>query len=200
MICKKCGENNTGDNRFCFSCGAKLIVDNSDKEKQRYQSHLGLETMRVGISVFGLLILNWLIMSMAFMKDLRFPESRIMPSQILETIIYLVILIVLLRFSRYLARRWPFAFPKYYQAVLFFETILILIALSLFYSSTTWIIRELVSDAEGMLVYQLLFVIIAVILIVRACIYFYQVLPRWLHQINQSMQLPADPTITQDDD
>jgi hypothetical protein len=200
MICPKCGENNTEDNSFCISCGAKIGTDISEKERQRYRSHLGLETMRVVISVFGLLILNWLVMSMGFIRDLRFPGSRIMPTQIIESIIYLVILIILLRFSKYLANRWPFAFPKYYQAVLFFQTILILVALSLFYGSTTWIIQELVTDAQGMLVYQLLFVTIAVILIVRACIYFYQVLPRWLHQMTQSMQLPADPTITEDKD
>lgn len=189
MLCPNCGTENDASNVFCVECGARLKQSSLD-DKTRARKYLGVETFRVLIFVFGLLILNWLLMNMSFLEDLQFRVTKVNTAMIIKSIIYLVIVAILLRYAVYLGKMWQKAFPKFFQAALFFQTIFYLIAISVFYDSTLWIFQQYVEDQQIILIYQLILAVLAVILLIRGFVYFYEILPLWLHKIDLSLPTP----------
>jgi len=176
-----------------MTCGANLMVNDpvvSAKEESRKK--LSIETIRTIISIFGLLILNWLIKSMSFLEDLQIPESDLAIELIVKSVIYLLIIVLLLRYAGNLGSLWKKAFSNFSQAAVFFQTILFILCLSVLYDSTLWLFKQYVEDPQILLIYQLILGGIAVVLIIRAGVYFYQVLPLWLRRINLSIDIPEE--------
>jgi len=193
MLCPKCFTENPKENRFCMNCGANLAGnDPVISSIGEHRKKLSIETIRTIISIFGLLILNWLVKSMSFLEDLRIPDFKLSTEVIVKSAIYILIIILLIRYAGYLGSLWKKAFPNFPQATVFFQTILFIICLSLLYESTLWLFTQYVEDPQVLLVYQLILGGIAIVLIVRAAIYFYQVLPKWLKRINLSIDIPDE--------
>lgn len=193
MLCQQCFTENPKENRFCMSCGESLTEPNAVvTPKEEHHKRLSVETIRFIISVFGLLILNWIVTSMSFLKDLQIPESDLSTEVIVKSVIYLLIIILLLRFASLIGYFWKKAFPNFSQAALFIQTILFLISLSVFYDSTLWLFNQYIEDPQILLIYQLTLGGIAIILLIRAGSYFYQVLPLWLKRINLTIDMPEE--------
>jgi hypothetical protein len=176
-----------------MNCGANLMVNEPVVlAKEESRKKLSIETIRTIISIFGLLILNWLIKSMGFMKDLQIQESNLTAEIVVKSVVYLLIIFLLIRYASYIGSLWKKAFPKFSQADVFFQTILFLICLSVLYEATPWLFQLYLTDPQINLIYRLTLGGIAIVLIVRASIYFYQVLPVWLKRINLKIDIPEE--------
>jgi transcription initiation factor TFIIIB Brf1 subunit/transcription initiation factor TFIIB len=185
MKCPNCGTENAENNSFCLECGARLEEKKMDN-RSMWRKKLTIEAFRVILFIFVLLILNSLFIDMNFLQDLanRLPKINLL--LIIKTILNFAIIIVILGFAKFIGIFWPKSFPKFFQAAFFIKLAIYLIALTIFYNSTIWAIQQYIMDSNVIFLYQILFGLVAVILLIRAFVELYQVLPIWLQNIDEN--------------
>jgi magnesium-transporting ATPase (P-type) len=210
MNCPKCDTENEPTNEFCINCGQPLqeSAGTAEPPVQRVvpppvppspppqpmarsiSELLQVLTIRMFVILVGLwllkVILNWL----PFIQDLRIPGSPISSSTIIDTIVYLIIVVLLVSYSRMLWVLWPQVLPRYREAATFLVMLIYIIILVVLYFAAEPLIRALVVNPTDILtVLQIVLFVIALLLLVYALVIVYQRLPFWLPSVRQQVNI-----------
>ena len=215
MNCPICTTENEPTNEFCINCGTRLqeIVGETNPGEQRpappppppppptpppqpmarsLSELLQVLTIRMVVILIGLwllkVILNWL----PFIKELRIPDLPLATTTIIDTIVYLIIIVLLISYSRMLWVLWPRVLPRYREAATFLVMLIYIIILVVLYLAIQPIIRALVPrPAEILTVLQLVLFVTALFLLVYALVIAYQRLPFWIPSVRQQVIFAA---------
>jgi len=158
MHCPYCNSPNDPSNRFCASCGKPLhgqaSPPSSATNEPAYSPRaiLGIQTARLLLSLLGLWLLKAILTGLPFVEELHIPEVDISTPSIISSLIYLVIVIVLVKYASLLSRLWPQAFPGYPQAASVWVAIVYLIVLAMAYNSSKPIFQAVTTDAQLMMI------------------------------------------------
>jgi magnesium-transporting ATPase (P-type) len=145
-------------------------------------------TIRMVVILVGLwllkVILNWL----PFIKDLRIPDSPLAISVIINTIVYVIIIGLLVSYSRMLWVLWPQVLPRYREAATFLVMLMYIIILIVLYFAVEPLIRALVARPSDIItILQIILFAIALLLLVYALVIVYQRLPYWLPSVKNQI-------------
>jgi RNA polymerase subunit RPABC4/transcription elongation factor Spt4 len=210
MNCPNCDTVNEPTNEFCINCGQPLQEPTGEAPQtprrvppappplppqpmaRTVSELLQVLTIRMVVILVGLwllkVILNWL----PFIQDLRIPGSPIASSMIIDTIVYLIIVVLLVSYSRMLWVLWPQVLPRYREAATFLVMLIYIIILVVLYFAAEPLIRALVVNPGDILtVLQIILFVIALLLLVYALVIVYQRLPFWLPSVRQQVNISA---------
>ncbi len=203
MNCPNCNTPNDPTNQFCVSCGKPLGEQTSTPAQpptaqppavaRSVPELLQVLTIRMLVILLGLwllrVILNWL----PFIRELRIPNSLVSIPTIINTLIYLIIIVWLVSYSRTLWVLWPQALPRYREAGSFLVMLIYIITLVVFYYAVRPLISVVGLGSEALTILQVILFIVALGLLLYAIVIVYQRLPFWLPAIRQSavFQSPA---------
>jgi hypothetical protein len=214
MNCPKCETPNDPENEFCINCGQPLQESTSEAAPPPIRTQppppmapiapipqpmarsvpelLQVLTIRMVVILVGLwllkVILNWL----PFIKELRIPDSPLAVSIIINTIVYLIIIGLLVSYSRMLWVLWPQVLPRYKDAATFLVMLIYIIILIVLYFAAEPLIRALASNpTEIITVLQIILFALALLLLVYALVIIYQRLPFWLPSVREQVTYAA---------
>ena len=153
---------------------------------------LGLYSLRTLVTLIGIWILKLIVVSLPFFKELRVPDFPLTVVQIVNVFISFVIVTVIVSFGLGLSRYWPLEFPKAPEAGTVFTMLIFLIGLIVAYGSIKDLLESLIYESEPVLILQIIFLVAAVLLLVRAALVVYQSLPKWLVNLRDSLATPPD--------
>lgn len=214
MNCPNCNTPNEPGYQFCVNCGQPLssqsqvpppagespapppVVQPQAPPRppiaRSLSELLQVLTIRIVVILVGLwllkVVLNWL----PFIQDLRIPNSPLSVSTIINTIVYLIIIALLVSYSRMLWVLWPQALPRYREASTFLVMLIYIVVLIVFYYAVQPLILAFASDPrEALTVLQVILFIVALILLVYAIVIVYQRLPFWLPSVRQRVTFTA---------
>ena len=207
MICPNCNTQNEPGYQFCVSCGQPLQQPNGESPTlppivkpptppqpiaRSVSELLQVLTIRMFVILVGLwllkVVLNWL----PFIKEMRIPDSPLPVATIINTIVYLIIIAMLVNYSRVLWVLWPQALPRYREAATFLVMLLYIVILIVFYYAVQPLVRVFASDSpEALILLQVILFVIALVLLVYAIVIVYQRLPYWLPSVRQRVTFAA---------
>ena len=212
MNCPNCNAENEPTNEFCINCGTPLqeSVNDTVPPVQRVfppqtpqppppqpmarsvSELLQVLTIRMVVILVGLwllkVILNWL----PFIEELRIPDLPLAVTTIIDTIVYLIIIGLLVSYSRMLWALWPQVLPRYREAATFLVMLIYIVVLVVLYLAIAPLIRALVTrPMEILTILQLVLFIAALSLLVYALVIVYQRLPFWLPSVRQQVTFSA---------
>lgn len=201
MNCPNCNTPNDSANQFCVNCGQPLGEQiSTPAQSPAVQSPaiqppaiarsvselLQVLTIRMVVILLGLwllkVVLNWL----PFIKELRIPNSPLPVPTIINTIVFLIIIVWLISYSRMLWVLWPQALPRYREAGSFLVMLIYLITLVVLYNAARPLVLTFAPGTEALTILQVVLFIIALFLLIYAIVVVYQRLPFWLPAIRQS--------------
>lgn len=199
MNCPNCGVMNDANNQFCQNCGTsliqsseKVVIDRTKSARNNVLSH----SFRFLICIFFLWIVKATLTSLGFVKELHIPNFPLSIMTIISIAILLMLLALLIGYSRVVALYWPQAFPNYQEAGSFWTAVIYLIILGLVYKilkpllqiirfDTGSISTQSASNFEQILILQLLLLVISVVVIFRAGTIIYYAIPRWYQKFRE---------------
>lgn len=190
MNCPSCNSPNPPENIFCMQCGQPLHNTSPNQSQTSANSWLGIQTVRVLISLFGLWVIKAVLTRLSFIRELRIPDFNLPPVTVVEIIIFILAVILLLAFARQLGVLWPRAYPAYAQIAPALNALIYALVLSFLYKILKPLVVGFMEDSEALLVLQLLFTFIALIILLRAAMLVYQKLPAWIDQWRKDFLIP----------
>jgi len=196
MNCPNCNTFNDAGNQYCMKCGKALPTEGLvpmggySSPGQALYSITG-QTL---ISVLMLYLLRSVLQGLSFIQDLQITNWHITTPEIISTIMYLLVLVLLVIFAHSLGYFWPQAFPRYSGIGVVLTAILYVIGLSVIYSMLKPVFLRFISDPEPMLILRIILALVALSLLGRAVIVIYQSLPTWLNNLRTSfLTMPSNP-------
>jgi hypothetical protein len=200
MNCPHCKTPNNPGSQFCIQCGENLsTLSPAETNVSSKKELLGILTIRMVVSLIGLMIVNSILIGLAFVQELNIPDFDIPTPTLISILIYLVAIGILINYASTLRNLWPKAFPKYAQAAFVFNALITLILLSMAYRIIKPIIRGFTNDATPFLITQSIFVVIALITLGRASAFVFQMLPSWIANLKAGI-LPVPMNIEKEGD
>jgi hypothetical protein len=193
MNCPHCGTPNDPSSKFCASCGQPLHGQASPPSSATYEpafsprAVLGIQTARFLLSLLGLWLLKAILTGLSFVEELQIPEVDVPTPSIIGTLIYLVIIVVLVRYAQLLGKLWTQAFPGYPQVASVGAAVVYLIALTAAYSGSKPIFRALTTDDEVLMIWQIVLVVLALLISIQVSATVYQFLPTWLSTCRRNL-------------
>ena len=153
---------------------------------------LGLYTLRTLVTLLGIWILKLIVVSLPFFKEIAIPDFPFTVVQIVNLFITIVVVVIIVNYGIGLSKYWPLEFPKAPEAGTVLTMIVFLIALITAYNSLKEVLETLVEGSEAVLILQIVFLVTSVMLLIRAALVVYQVLPKWLNTLRESISAPPD--------
>jgi len=163
-----------------------------NKENEKEYHVLGLYTLRTIVILIGIWILKLILVSLPFFKELSIPDFPLRIIQIVNIFISFVVIAFLINFALGISKYWPLEFPKAQEAGTVFSMFILLIALIISYGTLKDVLEALIFEPEPVLILQIIFLLIAIVLLLRAALVVYQALPRWLVNFKKSITEPPD--------
>ena len=160
---------------------------------------LGVLTLRLLFSLLGLWIANLILNGLAFVEELRIPDFDLPIPVLISSLIYLIMVVLLVNYARVLSSLWPQAYPRYPEAVHVLTSLVYLGVLAVGYKSLRPIFQYLIDDPEPLMVFQLVLVVIAIGIIIRAGLIIYNSLPAWIIRFRRSFEVSNKPVIKIED-
>ena len=195
MYCPRCNTYNDPSYQFCQSCGLDMRANNwrPSGQLQSPGQHMWTQSLRFVVMLFALWITRSLFTGLSFVRELTIPDFPLTPVMMVNLIIFGFIIFLLVRFAAMLSRYWPAAFPRFAGASAIINAVLYVILLSQIYRSLVPIFQTITRDSEPIMAFQVLLLFVALILVVRALILLYNLLPGWFSNL-QVETPPAAPT------
>lgn len=201
MNCPNCNTVNDSGSRFCISCGEPLLISaDSPAASQpfaRSPRHLlGIVTARVLIGLLLVWILRAILINLAFVETLRFPEVPLTAPQLVTMLTYLVAIVLLLGYARSLRSLWAQAFPKAAAFAPALTAIIYVLVLSAVYATLLPLFSAFIDDsADFILTLRIILLILAIILLGWAAKVIYDALPGWLSTVHFDLPVSSAPEI-----
>lgn len=151
---------------------------------------LGLYTLRTLVILLGIWILKLIIVALPFFKEIYIPDFPFTVVQIVDILITAIIAFVIVNYGIGLSKYWPVEFPKAPELGIVLTMIVFLIGLTSTYDTLKDILTTLDAGSEAVLILQIVFLVTAVLLLLRAAIVAYQSLPKWLSNLHDSFTNP----------
>ncbi len=182
MNCPNCSTPNEPQNQFCVNCRYPLTgqAQESRPLARSYPELLGVLTARLLILLIGSwllkLILNWL----PFTRQLIIPEINLPVSVLITSMIFLIVFFLLVNYARIVQAVWPKVYPKYQSLVPALSGLVYLLALVALYYALLPILSFISTGEDMTTVFQAVFFVVALILLVNVALIIYRRLPDWL--------------------
>jgi len=180
MNCTYCNTPNDAANQFCISCGKPLADAPKATQQNALRKYIGIVTARLVISLFGLWILNQILIGLQFAKDLQIPNFIVPTTDLITMLVSVIIMVLLISYTWTLGNYWPRAFPRFREAVEAFATFAYLIILGAVYKIGLPIIRPFSATNDPIVIFQAALLAVALVISIRACWILYHALPVWL--------------------
>lgn len=191
MNCPNCNTPNKPGSQYCIQCGEPLQVANQPQVKYGSAKEvLGIYTLRTLLALIGLAILNTILTGLSFIEELDIPDFDMTAPTLITILIYLVAITLLIQYTVTLKGLWPRAYPRYQQADSLFNAILYVIVLSMVYRVFKPFIFEFTFDTTPLLIVQLILIAFVLVILGRASIFVYQMMPVWISTLKESITPP----------
>ncbi len=191
MNCPYCDTPNDPSNQFCVHCGRSLHEAPAQATSDRSpdaKNYIFVHTFRIIVSLFGLWIINTILVGLNFIKELSIPQLPIRVTALITAFIVLIVIILLITYIRMFADAWPAAFPRLREAGSVFTALLSIVVLAVIYSFLKPILPIFTDQREPLMILQIALLIIAVILLFRAAAIVYHAIPLWFERLKQDWQ------------
>jgi hypothetical protein len=173
------------------------LTESTSNVSVRSQAELlGVLTLRLIFALLGLWIVNLILNGLAFVKDLRIPDFDMPIPVLISSLVYLIMAILLVNYARVLSTLWAQAFPRYPEAASVLTSLVYLGVLAVAYKSLHPVFLFFATDPEPLMIFQLVLLVIAVVIIVRAGLIIYNALPAWIIRFRRSFEVPRGPELT----
>lgn len=182
MNCPSCNTPNDPQNQFCVKCRYSLTGQaHAPRPLARsYPDLLGVLTARLLILLVGSwllkLILNWL----PFTRQLVIPEINLPVSVLITSIIFFIVFFLLVNYARVLQALWPRVYPKYQSLAPALSGLVYLFALVALYYALLPILGYISTGEDVTTLFQAVFFVVALVLLVNVALLIYRRLPDWL--------------------
>lgn len=182
MICPKCQTPNEPNSEFCMRCGTPLhLVEREGNPLSANRYHLFIETLKFVFMLLGLYLIQTILTSLQFVKDIRIPDFPITVIQMVEVVMGLIILVLVIAFAAGFSGLWGRAFPAASAAGNIITSFLYIIVLSVLYKGMMPVMESAFNEPEIYLILQVFFLIIAIILAASILITLNKTLPKWIN-------------------
>jgi hypothetical protein len=180
-----------------MNCGQALPTEGAELSERSLSSGkaLYIATGQAIISIIVIYLLRSVLLHLSFVQDLQIANWDITVPEIISTITYLLILVILVIFARSLSYLWPQAFPGYRGLGIVLTSIVYVIGLSVIYSMLKPIFIRFIGEPEALFYLCVLLTLIALFLLGRALIVVYQSLPAWLDNLRTNLITPLSKPI-----
>jgi hypothetical protein len=203
MNCPRCNTQNDPTHRFCKNCGEMLHqqtpapAQQSQMNQQSFSNKtasevLGIQTVRIVIALLGLTIVNLIFSDLDFVKELSIPNFSLSTPNLIRSMIYLIGVVLVIGYAQSLAKLWPRAYPKYGDVVVIFIAVVSVVALAMAYSGIRPVLQAFATDSTPFTILQIVFVVIALFVVIRACIIVYKKIPSWVDNLSCSVSLNTE--------
>jgi hypothetical protein len=188
LNCPYCNTPNDPSNQYCENCGKPLhdvpfqggVMDTSTA-----RDHLLAYTFRLVIGLIGLWIINTVLVSLGFVKELRIPQLPIPVMTLITLVVLLFVFSFLLIYARLVTNLWPLAFPRAREVNSIWIALITIILLNLAYLILKPIILQISSDDVPMMILQLIFLLVAIVMVFRVVMIIYRAVPSWYIRIKE---------------
>jgi hypothetical protein len=190
MKCPRCNTENEPTAQYCVNCAYPFQAAPQKAQSVSAGTYLLLMTIRFLIAIFGLWIIEKVVVGLPFVEKMVIRNFPLTVTNIINIVIALLMVILLISFAILLGGMWPRAFPKYQQAGTVLSGIIYLIVLSVLYSPIETLLQKILTGqdaATAVLILQVVFAVTALVLVIWLAIIVYNALPSWLNSIRQAM-------------
>jgi len=148
---------------------------------------LGLYSLRTFLTLLGIWILKLIVVSLPFLKELVIPNFPMNVIQIANILFAIAIVLVIINYGMLLNKYWPIEFPKIPEAGIVFSMLIYLIVLVSIYHPLKSIFFSLLKESEAILILQIVFLVVSVVLLIRASLVVYLSMPKWLNELREGL-------------
>jgi len=184
MLCPNCNTLNDPSSQFCIKCGQALAVaaplSNKEVLERPPSEVIGIFTIRLVVVLFVLWVFKVILTELPFVKELVIPEIHIATAELIAGLVYLIIALLLLNYVRTFNALWPQAYPSYREAAYFWSALIYLGVLAATYILLRSILLAFALAGQSLVILQIAFLVLALFIVFRAGVIFYQVLPVWI--------------------
>ena len=207
MNCPQCNTPNDPSNRFCVKCGQPLdevrAVQPANAANGAYATPLarsapellGILTLQLLLALVGLWLLRLVLNGLPFVRELSIPDLNVPMTVLVNTLVYLVAIGLLVGFTRTLWALWPQAYPDYADAAPVLVSLVYLAVLVCLYYAARPLIARFSTEPLVLTVFQVALLLIAVFLLLTACLTAYRGLRGWLVHLRQGLSAPPSAQV-----
>ena len=159
-------------------------------EKQKEIKVIGLFTLRTLVTLIGIWIFKLILIALPFIKELTIPEINMPVTSLVNILISFVTVLFIVSYGIGISKYWPMEFPKTPEAGTVITMFVFLIGLVVAYGSLKDLLGVVATGPEPVLILQIVFLLAAIFLLLRAALVAYQSLPKWMISIKESLSEP----------
>jgi len=148
---------------------------------------LGVQTVRLALTLFGLGILRIMIIRLPFVQEMMIPELPIPLENLITIIVYLIVFVLLVVYARKLGLLWPQAYPRHANAAPAFTAFVFVGGLVALYFALQPVITAFSTVSNLLTWFQVFLLVLTVFLVVWASVVLYRFIPGWLSNIGVSV-------------
>ncbi len=189
MICPYCNTRNDPGFQFCLNCGKQLIQN--DAASAGMNRGLWLDTVRLVVMLFALWIARAILVALPFVRELNIQNFPMRVPDLISLVIYLGIIFLLVTYAAAFPRLWRAAYPRFSSAAAVITAAIYLFLLGQIYRAVQPLISQLNLVPEALTLVQVLLLIFALVLVLRALTILNRELPGWLSRIASDAQPEA---------
>jgi hypothetical protein len=189
MNCPNCNTPNEATAKYCKQCGNPL----SDNPNQgdtfsisNARDHLFSATFRIVISLIGLWLVNTILVSLKYVKELQIPQLPFPVSVLITLIVMLFIFFLLLHYAQEVAQLWKVGFPGAREASNVWIALITIILLNVAYQVLKPIVQLISTDNVPTMILQIAFLLVAIVVVFRVVIVIYKIIPTWYFRIKNA--------------
>lgn len=149
-------------------------------------------TIRLLVILLSLWVLKVFLNWLPFIKELRIPSLPLSTTTIINTIVYIVVIVFLFGYARMLLVLWPQALPRYREAATFLAMLIFIITLIVvYYAIKPWVpvfIHDNKDAITAITIIQVVLFITVMALLIYAIMIIYQRLPYWMPSVRQKVK------------
>lgn len=186
MNCPHCQTFNQPESRFCIKCGKPLSVAPSSYTPPATSPDrlLAIATGRVIIATLLLLLFRAILVRLSFFRGLTIPDFELSPTQIVTSLVHLIILYLLLNYAPALRVLWSRTFPRLAMFTVVWVVLVYLFALSSIYIAFVIPIYTLVADRMVGTYLQITIAVLAFVMLGYAWVAVYREIPSVLRDVS----------------
>lgn len=186
MICPYCNTRNDPGFQFCLNCGKQLVQ--GEAAPVGANRGLWLDTVRLVVMLFALWIARAILVALPFVREVNIPNFPLRVPDLISLVIYLGIIFLLVTYAASFPRLWRAAYPRFSSAAGVITALIYLFLLGQIYRAVQPLIAQLNLIPEALALVQVLLLVFALALVLRALLILNRELPGWLSRLTSDAQ------------